>query len=285
MQTSPREPAPTGITRVMQTSPKKVSQTGGTQTSPQPSPKRPTSTGETQTTPSQSNVQDQGTQGQLDCNHTREDLPTHNSAPNTGKGKNMKKFTYEVPPQPGTSAGGFVVPRTDFNSRNLGTGRPTIQCRACQEYSHLGEENVHTTTFAPHATITTMQHTCAGYPSRHPNRVLPFVYIVAVQSTAHHNVTIGHGITGNNHVLCWKPSGTRNFNVPTAKFQEMQDSSHQMLKEGPANCIPTGHTAKFQEALALTNRIIMITRNFLGETRTTTVTREGYSYRFWLTLH
>ena len=29
-----------------------------------------------------------------------------------------------------------TLPRTDFNSRNLGTGRPSIQCPACGEYSH-----------------------------------------------------------------------------------------------------------------------------------------------------
>ena len=51
MQTSPGKPAPAGITGVMQTSPKKVSQTGGTQTTPPSSPKRSTSTGGTQTTP------------------------------------------------------------------------------------------------------------------------------------------------------------------------------------------------------------------------------------------
>ena len=41
------------------TSPKKISQTGGTQTTPPPSPKRSTLTGETQTTPLQNNIQDQ----------------------------------------------------------------------------------------------------------------------------------------------------------------------------------------------------------------------------------
>ena len=130
------------------------------------------------------------------------------------------------------------------------------------------------TTSAPHATIMTMQHTCAGHPSRHPNRVLSPAYIVAVWSTAHCNDTIGHGITGNNHLLLWKPAGTRNFKVPTAKFWEKQASSHQMLNEGPINHIPTGHTAKFWEALVLTNQTIMIIISFLGETRTTAVTRE-----------
>ena len=130
------------------------------------------------------------------------------------------------------------------------------------------------TTSAPHATITTMQQTCAGHPSRHPNRVLPLVYIVAVWSTAHHNAAIGHGITGNNCMLCWKPAGARNFNVPTAKFWEKQASSHQMLKEGPVNSIPTGHTVKFWEVLVLTDQTIMIILSFLGETRTIAVTRE-----------
>ena len=51
MQTSPSEPVPAGITGVMHSSPRKVSQTGGTQTIPPLSPKRSTSTGETQTTP------------------------------------------------------------------------------------------------------------------------------------------------------------------------------------------------------------------------------------------
>ena len=51
MQMSPGEPAPLGITRVTQTSPKKVLQTGGTQTTPPSSPKRSTSTEGTQTAP------------------------------------------------------------------------------------------------------------------------------------------------------------------------------------------------------------------------------------------
>ena len=32
------------------------------------------------------------------------------------------------------------VPRMDFQSRNLGTGRPTIQCSACGEYTHWRRE-------------------------------------------------------------------------------------------------------------------------------------------------
>ena len=110
MQTSPGEPAPTGITRVTQTSPNKVSQTEGTQTTPPPSPRRSTLTGETQTTPPQNNVQDQGVQGQPDHNYISEDLLAHNTGSNTGKGKKNKKSTYEVPPQPLTSSERSVVP-------------------------------------------------------------------------------------------------------------------------------------------------------------------------------
>ena len=51
IQMSPGKSAPPGITGVTQTSAKKVSQMGGTQTTPPPSPKRSTSMGRTQTTP------------------------------------------------------------------------------------------------------------------------------------------------------------------------------------------------------------------------------------------
>ena len=131
------------------------------------------------------------------------------------------------------------------------------------------------TTSAPHATIMTMQHTCAGHPSRHLNRVLQFVYIVTVQNTVQHNAVIGHGIIENNHILCQKPLGTRNFNMPTATVWEIQASSHQMLKDGLVSHIHTGHTAKFQGVPVLTDQIITISLSFLGEIRTTTVTREG----------
>ena len=107
---------------------------------PPPSPRRSTSTGETQTTPLQNNIQDQRVQGQPDHNHIGEDPLANITGSNTSKGKrNRKKSTHEVPPRPGTS-GGFAGPRTDFISRNLGTGRPTIQCTACREYSHWRRE-------------------------------------------------------------------------------------------------------------------------------------------------
>ena len=131
------------------------------------------------------------------------------------------------------------------------------------------------TTSALHATIMTMQHTCAGHPNRHLNRVLQFVYIVAVQNTAHHNATIGHGIIENSCVVHQNPLGTRNFNMPMVKFQEIWAPSHQILRDGLVNHIHTGCTVKFREVLVHTDQIKIQFHIFLGETRTMMVTIEG----------
>ena len=143
------------------------------------------------------------------------------------------------------------------------------------ENTHTGEGSVHTTTSAPHVTIMTMQPTCAGHPSRHLNRALQFVCIVAVQNIVQHNATIDHGIIEDNCIVCWKPIGTRNFNVPMAKIWEIQASSQQIVKDGPVNYICAGCTAKFQEVPVLTDQIITVILSFLEEIRTTTVTEEG----------
>ena len=133
MQTSPRDPRPTGTTTTTQTS----SQAGGTQTTPPPSPKKTTSTGGTQTSPPKDNSCEQVGQGQPDCNQDKEGQQTGNAS---HKGKKGKKSTSEAPPHPGPSTGSSTGPRNNFTSRNLGTGRPTIQCTACSEYSHWRRE-------------------------------------------------------------------------------------------------------------------------------------------------
>ena len=74
-------------------------------------------------------------QDQPDCN--QECQPT---GATTSQGKKTKNSTTEAPPHPGPSAGPSAGPRNDFTSRNLGTGRPTIQCTACGEYSHWRRE-------------------------------------------------------------------------------------------------------------------------------------------------
>ena len=75
-------------------------------------------------------------QGLKDHNCTSKDPYTYNTE-DKGKGKksSKKKSSQEAPSQPGTSTAG-VVPRTEFQSRNLGTGRSTIQCTACNKYRH-----------------------------------------------------------------------------------------------------------------------------------------------------
>ena len=64
MQTSTAAPVPTGMTGTTQTG----KQVGGTQRSPPPLPKKSRSEGGTQTMPPRNLHQDQGTQGQPDCN-------------------------------------------------------------------------------------------------------------------------------------------------------------------------------------------------------------------------
>ena len=49
------------------------------------------------------------------------------------KERKKKNISQDAVLHDGTSTGGFVISRMDFQSRNLGTGRPTIQCTACGE--------------------------------------------------------------------------------------------------------------------------------------------------------
>ena len=123
-----------GTTTATQTTNKKAPQGSGTQTTHPPSPKKSTSTGKTQTSPPK-NPHMQVDQGQLDHNEESQ-LANMTSS----KGKKTKKSTSEAPPHPGPSTGPAVGPRNDFTSRNLGSGRPTIQCTACGEYSHWRRE-------------------------------------------------------------------------------------------------------------------------------------------------
>ena len=74
-----------------------------------------------------------------------------------------KNSTTEAPPHPGPSAGPSAAPRTNFTSRNLGTGRPTIQCTACGKYSHWRREcpyDNYCTTCKNHDNATHMCRAC-----------------------------------------------------------------------------------------------------------------------------
>ena len=100
IQTSPRHPESRGTTTATQTTNKKASQVGRTQTTPPPSPKKSTSTGGTQTSPPKGNSHRQVDQGQLDHNQEGQAANTTSS-----KGKKTKKLTSEAPPHPGPSTG------------------------------------------------------------------------------------------------------------------------------------------------------------------------------------
>ena len=135
IQTSPRNAVSAGTTTTTQTTNQKASQVGGTQTSPPPSPKKSTSTGVMQISPPKDKPHRQVGQGQPDCN--QEGQP---ASATSSQGKKTKKSTAEAPAHPGPSTGPSAGPRKDFTSRTLGTGRPTIQCTACSEYSHWRRE-------------------------------------------------------------------------------------------------------------------------------------------------
>ena len=68
MQTSPRDPRPTGTTTATHMSHKMALQDGGTQTTPPPSPKKSTLTGGTQMSPPTGTSCEQVGQGQPEHN-------------------------------------------------------------------------------------------------------------------------------------------------------------------------------------------------------------------------
>ena len=91
--------------------------------------------GGTQTSPPKDKPHRQVGQGQPD--HNQEGQPANAAA---SQGKKTKKSTTEALPHPGQSTGPSAGPRHDFTLRNLGTGRPTIQCTACGEHSQWRRE-------------------------------------------------------------------------------------------------------------------------------------------------
>ena len=126
-----------GTTTATQTTHQKASQVDGTQTTPPPPAQEAYINGrDTQTSPPKNKQHRWMGQGQTD--HNQEGQPANATA---GQGKKTKKSTVEVPPHPEPSTGPLAGPRHYFTSRNLGTGRPTIQCTACSANIHTGEGN------------------------------------------------------------------------------------------------------------------------------------------------
>ena len=132
--------------------------------------------------------------------------------------KNKKKSTHEVPPQPGTSAGGSVVPRIDFQSRNMGTGRPTIQCTSCGEYSHWRREcpyNNFCTTCNNHDHATHMCRVCKQTPQQSPANC------VYCGSTEHSSLQCHKRPWDNREQSCCRSEALRN--------QEFQCANNEIL--------------------------------------------------------
>ena len=143
-----------------------------------------------------------------------------------GKGKkNKKKSTNEDPPHPGTSTGGFVVPRTDFHSRNLGTGRPTIQCIACGEYPHWRRECPYDnfcTTCNNHDHVT---HMCRA--PKQTTQQSPAICVYC-GSTDHSSSRYCNRPWDNREQPCSTPEALRNqeFQHPNSKISGNSSSHH-----------------------------------------------------------
>ena len=134
---------------------------------PPPPPRKSTSKGETQTSPPVGSSHQQVAQGQPDCNQDREGQLTNITS---GKGKKSKKSTSKAPPHPGPSTGPSVGPRNDFTSRNLGIGRPTIQCTACGEYSHWRRECPHDNYYTTCNNHDHATHMCRAHKQTNNNQ-------------------------------------------------------------------------------------------------------------------
>ena len=95
----------------------------------------------------------------------------------------------------------------DFNSRNLGTGRPTIQCTACGEYSHWRREcpyNNFCTTCNNHNHTTHMCRAPKQTPKQSP------AMCVYCGSMEHSSSQCHNRPWDNREQLCITPEAIRN---------------------------------------------------------------------------
>ena len=80
------------------------------------------------------------------------------------------------------------------------------------------------TTSAPHATIMTMQHTCAGHPSRHLNSPAICVYC---GSTEHSSTQCCNRPWDNGEQLCSMPEALRNQEFQHANSEILENTGFQ----------------------------------------------------------
>ena len=217
IKTSPKDPKPTGTTTATQTSHKTASQAGGTQTMPPPPPKKSTSTEGTQTSPPKDNSCEQVGQGQPECNQDKEGQQMENTS---SKGKKNKKSTSEAQPCPGPSTGSSAGPRNNFTSRNIGTGRPTIKCIACGEYSHWRREcpyDNYCTTCNNHDHATHMCRACRQTNNRSQQGQQSPLICVYCESIEHSSSNCCRRPWDNREQPCSTPDSLRRNQTSNSK--------------------------------------------------------------------
>ena len=154
----------------------------------------------------------------------------------TGKGKSKGKKSKKKPsqdssPHPGTSQGANTVPRTNFTSKNLGTGRPTIQCTACGEYTHWRREcpyDNYCTTCNNHDHAT---HMCRACRQATRNQQSPPICVYC--GSAEHSSATCHKRPWDNREQL---HGTSN----TLGNQQHQSSNTEILGNAPGDATSSG---------------------------------------------
>ena len=171
------------------------------------------------------------------------------------------------------SAGEFAVSRTDFISGNLGTGRPTIQCTACREYSHWRRECPYDnfcTTCNNHNHATHMCRAPKDTPQQNP------AMCVYCGSTEHssvqcHNRCIPPEATRDQEFQCTniRISGKAGFQSTNNQRRASQPHTHRSYSKisgSTGSYQPNNHNSQFSRETRtivvntqLENKIVMIT--------------------------
>ena len=126
----------------------------------------------------------------------------------------------------------------DFSSRNLGTGRPTIQCTACSEYMHWRREcpyDNYCTTCNSHDYATHMCRAPRQMTRNQQSQQSPSICIYC--GSADHSSTNCHKRPWDNRE---QPCGTPD----TLRNQQNQLSNTEILGNAPGNasCYGYKHT-------------------------------------------
>ena len=106
--------------------------------------------------------------------------------------KGKKKLSQDTAPHPGMSQGMDTVPKSNFTSRNLGTGRPPSSAQHVVS-THTGERTAHMIIFAQRVIIMIMPHTCVEPHAR----ALQSAFTVATLATGQVIAPETHGTREN----------------------------------------------------------------------------------------